>query len=153
MIWAHQYIELGSLASAAEPTVSWTLNPHSQLPQPHVASARVTPVSTFMAWLCEFCTYASMNVERHPSEAALLFMYIVRIQDIDHRHGGLAWHTYDEKFRRIHALLPSMPWHTTNWDLARDAVHDDTTRVNVFRRPFASHAVFCLERWTRQQCV
>ena len=135
MIWAHQYIELGSLASAAEPTVSWTLDPHSQLPQPHVAPARVTPVSTFSAWLRAFCTYASVYVERHPSEAASLFSYIVRIQDMDRRHGGLAWRTYDEKFRRIHALLPSMPWHTTNWDLAMDAVHGDTTRVTAFRRP------------------
>ena len=29
---------------------------------------------------------------------------------------------HDERFRRLRALAPSMPWHLTNWDLAMDAI-------------------------------
>ena len=47
---------------------------------------------------------------------------MVNILDMHRRHGGFAWRVYDERFRRLRALAPSMPWHLTNWDLAMDAI-------------------------------
>ena len=43
------------------------------------------------SWLCAFSTYASVSVERHPSEEASCVTCVVRIYDMNKRHGaGLA---------------------------------------------------------------
>ena len=67
---------------------------------------------------------------------------MVNILDMHRRHGGFAWRVYDERFRRLRALAPSMPWHLTNWDSAMDAiqtvvVHQSDTLQPHFR--FAQH--------------
>ena len=54
---------------------------------------------------------------------------MVNILDMHRRHGGFAWRVYDERFRRVRALAPSMPWHLTNWDLAMDAIQTGRTSV------------------------
>ena len=46
-------------------------------------------------------------------------------------------------FCRTRALVPSLPWHATNWDLAMDAVHGDTNRsrhTDRRDRPFGTTA-------------
>ncbi len=37
--------------------------------------------------------------------------YMVAIMDMSKRHGGYAWRVYDEKFRRIRALSPTLQCH------------------------------------------
>ena len=141
IIWAHQFIDLGSLTATTEPTLSWSFDPRSQLPLPHVTPGKVTPVTTMAHWLRAFSTYTSVYVERYPAEAPAMLTYMMRIMEMQKRHGGMAWRTYDENFRRIHALMPSLPWQTTNWDLAMDAVHGDATKTaqSSSQLPFRQH--------------
>ena len=80
-----------------------------------------------------------------PRFVYLFFYYggiMVNILDMHRRHGGFAWRVYDERFRRVRALAPSMPWHLKNWDSAMDAiqtvvVHQSDTLQPHFR--FAQH--------------
>ena len=53
---------------------------------------------------------------------------MVNILDMHWRHGGFDWRVYDECFRRVRALAPSMPWHLTNWDVAMDAIQTVVVR-------------------------
>ena len=67
---------------------------------------------------------------------------MVNILDMHRRHGEFAWHVHDERFRRVRALGPSMPWHLTNWDLAMDAVQTVVVRQSDTQQPpfrFAQH--------------
>ena len=44
--------------------------------------------TNFLSWQCAFCTYASVYVECHPSEAVSFLINIVCIQETDHCHRG-----------------------------------------------------------------
>ena len=68
----------------------------------------------------------------------LFFYYggiMVNILDMHRRHGGFAWRVHDERFRRVRALAPSMPWHLTNWDLAMDAIQTVVVRQSDTLQP------------------
>ena len=110
MIWAHQFIDLGSLTATTEPTLSCSPYPRSQLPLPHGTLDRVTPIITMAQWLRPFSTYTSVYVKRYPAEAPAMLTYMLRIMGMQKRYDGMAWRTYVETtFRRIHALTPSLP--------------------------------------------
>ena len=90
------------------PTMSAALVPgaHSPVnltPDP----VRGRPPTSIFEWIRLFCVYESVYVDRHPSESAALFTYMVN----------------DERFRRIHAMAPALPWHLINWDVAMGAIH------------------------------
>ena len=84
------------------------------------ASADRRAERPILEWICLFGTYAIVYVECHPSESPSLFTFMVKVMDLHRRHGGVAWCLY-ERFRCIHAMVPELPWHTINWDLAMDS--------------------------------
>lgn len=66
-IWAHQYIDLGSLIPTTEPIGSGSVFLLSQQPPMSMMQPQATPITTIGQWL--FSTYASVYVERYPTEA------------------------------------------------------------------------------------
>ena len=115
-------MELGALSSPTDTAVSVVMGNDGQ-PTISLAPVRTKPLSSIYEWLPLFCTYASIYLQAHADEAAALMTYMVAIMNMSKRHGGYAWRVYDDKFRRIRALSPTLPWHVTNWDLAMDAIH------------------------------
>ena len=80
----------------------------------------------------------AFHVETHPEEAPSLFSYIIIITDLQTRHGGFAWRVYAERFRRVRAMAPQMPWHITNWDLAMGAIQSNVSFVRQGAPPTQS---------------
>ena len=115
-------MELGALSSPTDTAVSVVMGNDGQ-PTISLAPVRTKPPSSIYEWLRLFGTYASIYLQAHAYEAPSLMTYMVAIMDMSKRHGGYAWRVYDEKFRRIRALSPTLPWHVTNWDMAMDAIH------------------------------
>ncbi|KAI0215029.1 hypothetical protein LSAT2_032948, partial [Lamellibrachia satsuma] len=78
-------------------------------PQMSMTQPRATPITTVGQWLRAFSTYPNVYVERYPAEAPSMFTCLCRIMDMHKRYGGMAWRVYDDRFRCIHALMPSLP--------------------------------------------
>ena len=76
---------------------------------------------------------------------------MVNILDMHRSHGGFAWHVHDERFRRLRALAPSMPWHLTNWDLAMDAIQTVVVRQSDTLQPDFRFAQHPNQHWARQR--
>ena len=122
-IWEGGYVDLSSMATITDPSVSVAVTTDGQQPTISLTPVRARPPGNVMEWLRLFSTYASVYLEKHPAEAPSLLTYMVSIMDMHRNHGGFAWRLYDEKFRRIRALTPALAWHITNWDLAMEALH------------------------------
>ena len=126
-IWAGQYVELGSLSCRTDASLAVNVTESSD-GQPHVAltTRKPKPPQNIYDWFRLFATYAAVYAERKPEQAPSLFTYLIRIIDMQRRHGGFAWRIYDEQFRRIRAFAPNIPWHILNWQVANEALHTDT---------------------------
>ena len=129
------YVDLGALCSPTDTTVSVAMGNNGQ-PSISLTPVRTKPPSSIYEWLRLFRTYASIYLQAHADEAASLMTYMVAIMDMSKRHGGYAWRVYDDKFRRIRALSPTLPWHVTNWDLAMDAIHANVPGRSASPAPF-----------------
>ena len=116
------YVDLGSLSAPSDASVSVAMGSDGQ-PSISLTPSRGRPPTSICEWIRLFGVYASIYVECHPSESAALFTYMVNVMDIHRRHGGVAWRLYDERFRRIRAMAPELPWHLINWDVAMGAIH------------------------------
>ena len=99
----------------------------------HGASVRVTvpeppPPKNFNEWLHLFCTYAAIFVQENPSQAPDLFTYIIRIADLERRHGGDLWRRYDERYRELRTVCKDLPWHTVHFNvvLGMDGIDDNS---------------------------
>ena len=112
-IWEGGYVELGSLV-ASESNMTVAVNNEGNQSSISLTPVRARPPGNVMEWLRLFSTYAAVYLDRHPGEAPGILTYMVSILDMQRRHAGFAWRLYDERFRRIRALAPSMPWHITN---------------------------------------
>ena len=117
-----RYVDLGALSSPTDTAVSVAMGNNGQ-PTISLTPVRTRPPSSIFEWLRLFGTYASIYLHAHTDEASSLMTYMGAIMDMSKRHGGYAWRVYDETFRRIRALSPTLQWHVTNWDLAMDAIH------------------------------
>ena len=116
------YVDLGSLGAPSEASVSVAMGSDGQ-PSISLTPSGARPPASILEWIRLFGVYASVYVERHPAESPSLFSYIVNVMDLHRRHGGVAWRLYDERFRRIRAMAPELPWHIVNWDVAMGAIH------------------------------
>ena len=116
------YVDLGALSSPTDTAVSVAMGNNGQ-PTISLTPVRTRPPSSILECLRLFGNYASIYLQAHADEESSLMTYIVAIMDMSKRHGGYAWRVYDEKFRRIRALSPTLQLHVTNWDLAMDAIH------------------------------
>ena len=138
-IWEGGYVEMGSLV-ASESTMTVAVNNEGNQSSIYLTPVRARPPGNVMEWLRLFSTYAAVCLDRHPDEAPGVLTYIVSIIDMQRRHGGFAWRLYDERFRRIRSLAPSMPCHVTNWDVAMDSIHKASSSppssVEQQRSPF-----------------
>ena len=118
------YVDLGSLcAPSSDASVSVAMGSDGQ-PSISLTPSRSRQPTSIFEWIRLFGVYASIYVECHPSESAALFTYMVNVMDLHRRHGGVAWRLYDERFRRIRAMAPELPWHLINWDVAMGAIHN-----------------------------
>ena len=136
-IWEGVYVELGGLSSPTDPTVSVAVSHDGQQPSVSLTPVKAKPPGNIIEWLRLFATYMCVYLQTHASEAPSMLTYMVNILDMHRRHGGFAWRVYDERFRRVRALAPSMPWHVTNWDLAMDAVQTVVVRQSdTLQQPF-----------------
>ena len=124
-IWVHQYTYLGSLVPLTEPQEQ-VLSFHQQPPM-SMTQPQATSITTVGQWLPAFSMYTSVYMERYHTEAPSIFTYyyimcrIIRV--------------YDEQFRHIHTLVPSVPWHATKWKLAMDVVLGDMNWSVAHRPP------------------
>ena len=116
------YVDLGSLGAPSDASVSVAMGSDGQ-PSISLTPSRARPPASILEWIRLFSVYASVYVERHPAESSSLFSYIVNVMDLHRQHGGVAWRLYDERFRRIRAMAPELPWHMVNWDVAMGAIH------------------------------
>ena len=76
-----------------------------------------------------------MYLQTHASEGPSMVTYMVKILDFDRRHGGFAWRVYDEAFRCLRTVVPTMPWHVTNWELAVNAIQTVVTHQRDTLQP------------------
>jgi hypothetical protein len=120
-VWAGQYVELSSLSDQSDVKVSVSVNKDDSLIS--LTPAKSPPPATIYSWLRLFAAYAAVYLERYPAQGPAMFSYTVRIFDLHRQYGGVAWRNYDEKFRRVKAVCPTLPWHTVNWDMAMSLVH------------------------------
>ena len=111
-----------SLGAPADASVSVAMGSDGQ-PSISLTPFRARPPASILEWIRLFGVYASVYVERHPTEFPSLFSCMVNVIDLHWRHGGVAWRLYDERFRRIRAMAPELPWHIANWDVTMGAIH------------------------------
>ena len=104
------YVDLGALSSPTDTAVSVAMGNIGQ-PTISLTPMRTSPPSSILEWLRLFGTYAGIYLQAHADEASSLMRYMVAIMDISKCHGGYSWRVYDEKFRRIRALSPTLQWH------------------------------------------
>ena len=128
------YVELGALSSPTDTSVNVAVGADGQ-PTISLTPVRARPPATITEWLRLFATYASVYLECHAREAPAIMSYMVIVMDLQQRHGGYAWRIYDERFRRVRAMAPQLPWHLTNWDLAMGAIHPSILPVRQGATP------------------
>ncbi|XP_052261592.1 uncharacterized protein LOC127865691 isoform X1 [Dreissena polymorpha] len=63
-------------------------------------------------WNEAFQIYSDIYTQKYPTQAPHLFRYMTIIQRLS--NSTRAWLTYDEKFRRLRAACPSIPWGTVH---------------------------------------
>ena len=124
------YVDLGGLMSSTDTSVSVAMGADGQ-PNISLTPVRARPQASISEWLRRFCTYASVYLECLPDEAPVVMTYMVNIMDMQRRHEGFAWRAYDERFRRVLAMSPQLPWHVTNWDLAMAAIHGSAPQQHL----------------------
>ena len=111
-----------------------------------VTPAKSAPPATIYHWLRLFATYAAVYTERYLAQGPAMWSYAIGIMDLHRQYAGTGWRTYDEKFRRVKAHCPTLPWHVVNWDMAMSAIHTtmppqpSTSSKPGNRQPFRSHS-------------
>ena len=113
-VWAGQYIDLTTMSHAEEKPMCLAINSKNStlsLSQPRTSG----PIHIY-DWLRLFGTYSALYTERNPEAAPGMFTYMVRILDIQKQYGGQVWKVYDEKFRRLKASRPTLPWCEIHWN-------------------------------------
>ena len=119
-IWAGQYVELASLHSVVDQRPALAVAWEGDQPHLAVAPPRHAAPSNVTEWQKLFLTYAAIYVEAHPTEAAALMTYAVRVVDLYASHRGFLWRAYDERFRRLRAVCTTLPWNQLNWHLVME---------------------------------
>lgn len=114
-IWSKEYIELGLLAPKSQndnskSQIALGLE-DSLVTQFAFSSAKSKKSQNIDEWHRWFSAYASIYVQKYPSEAPAIFTYITRIFSLQRNSPTtFTWRLYDEHFRKIRAFQP-IPWH------------------------------------------
>ncbi|XP_043920970.1 uncharacterized protein LOC122796503 isoform X1 [Protopterus annectens] len=69
-------------------------------------------------WTLGFIYFMAVVIEKEPSQALPLLSYFLIIREAYFIRGGLAWLWYDQKFRKLKAVLKHLRWdeqHTNTW--------------------------------------
>ena len=117
-IWAGEYVDLSSLQGTADPAVSVSVHDDGN-PSISLKTSKSTPPASYFQWLRLFGIYAAVYLQKFPNQAPSMVTYMVRILEINTKHAGYLWRSYDENFRRVRAHVTEevLPWHRINWDL------------------------------------
>ena len=67
-IWEGGYVDLSTLATITDPSVSVAVTTDGQQPTIYLTPVRARPPGNVMEWLRLFSTFASVYLERHPTE-------------------------------------------------------------------------------------
>ena len=74
-------------------------------------------------------------MQENPSQAPDLFTYIVRIADLERRHGGDLWRCYDERYRELRTACKDLPWHTVHFNVVLGMdINDDNSLAPFLTR-------------------
>ncbi|MCP4262982.1 MAG: hypothetical protein GY774_36540 [Planctomycetes bacterium] len=122
-IWSGEFVELGAMipknhlkpkvdmnyAAGAGNQISFT---PTQAKQP----------ASFQEWVSWFSIYCSVYTERYPESAPQLFSYINKVLELYRDEPNTyIWRSYDELFRRIKSMCPSLRWHIVHPEIIRKA--------------------------------
>ena len=127
LIWHDQYIDLMSLDNNSDQNSSQS---QGGTPSNH----KPKKVPNFSEWSRLFHIYCSIYVIKHPESASELFSYVNLIQSLSNRRPiSYLWRSYDEHFRKLRSLAPTLPWHVRHQQvisLAEDDLNLEASRSN-----------------------
>lgn len=113
-VWSGQYVDLTAMSHAEDKPMLLSIN--SKNSTVSLGQQKTPGPIHIYDWLRLFGTYAALYTDRHPDQAPGMYTYMVRILDIQKQYGGQVWKVYDEKFRRLKASQPSLPWCEIHWN-------------------------------------
>ena len=118
-IWMGEYIDLSQLKGKEDHSLSVSIQ-NDGTPSIALKPNKSAPPANIFQWLELFSTYASIYLERFPSEAPAMLTYINRILDLSRKYPGLLWRIYDEKFRQAR-IFGGFQWHEMRWELIMES--------------------------------
>lgn len=119
-IWVHQYTYLGSLVPPTKPTGSVSIFPPATTDVHDTTTGNIYHHRWAMAACIQHVHQCVHGTLSHRGTIHVMCR-IIRV--------------YDEQFRHIHTLVPSVPWHATKWKLAMDVVLGDMNWSAAHRPP------------------
>ena len=122
-IWAGKYVTLQKLASKYDPSFAVAVNKEGSIHKLALKAEKTEQPANIFQWFRLFATYASVRMQRFPTEGQALLTYAVRIMDMQRSYGGFVWRSYDERFRQLKAVMPSLAWHKINWDICMEVIN------------------------------
>ena len=135
-IWAHEYIDYGSLLILNPTNQKYALSVSSsggEFTQPQLTlepSHTAKKVQSLNQWLSAFSIFVAIYSEKFAQETPKLMKYCEIVRDIAAKPGD--WQFYDEQFRYIRQSAPEQfPWDAVHWELWLKAVTNFRPKTNV----------------------
>lgn len=114
------YIDIASLGESPSRRPPMRVRDNGGTPEFIFARDEVElpPPDSFLSWVRLFATYASVRAQHHPSEAAGMFTYIVRVMDLHNQEpSSYKWREYDRRFREMRDDAGPLPWEKLETDI------------------------------------
>ena len=125
-IWAHEYIDLGTLLNTTLPSDSRynLVVQSSQSAGRPVISLELTQktkrITTIDRWITAFQTFVAVYTVRFSNEAPAMMKYSETVRDLAAKNAY--WRYYDENFRFLRQKT-LFPWDQIHWELWLQAHH------------------------------
>lgn len=116
-IWAHEYVDFGSLLINPTAPPRYKVSLDSQEAQLTLEPAeKIRKITSIDTWLTAFHVFVGVYTSKFSNEAPALMKYGSLIRDLAVR--GQNWRFYDENFRFMRQTnVHSMPWSTIHTEL------------------------------------
>ncbi|XP_052787925.1 uncharacterized protein LOC128222832 [Mya arenaria] len=105
-----EYVDFASIIHRDHLGETMTIKKTNNSTVTSIQKASAKRITEIDQWNKAFQIYADIYSAKYHSQAPQLFRYMSIIQNLS--HNSQQWIAYDEKFRRLRAASPSIPWGT-----------------------------------------
>ena len=138
-IWAHEFIDLGTLLSSGAGDTRYHLSVSSpqgsSLPTLSLEpSHKPKNIPNIDSWTSAFQVFVGVYTAKFPMDAPALLKYSEVVRDLAAR--GADWRFYDSQFRLLRQSNPTeFPWGSMHWELWIRSQHFNNARFSKAQMP------------------